>query len=283
MPLKLSEIDQSKVEVIGDKKPLRLSELDDSANVRFLPEASAITAGLAGASQGLTAGYSDEAIGALLGARDYLSGQLGLRGEIPFSEAYKTQRDAYRRGQKRLQEDSPKAYKTAEIAGGLAPAFLSGGAAAPVTAAKVAGGGALAGLGYSEGDLGSAQSVLDTALGAGVSLATLGAIKGGGKVLSAVKEKAKPHLEKASKQIAESLKDFAEERAAKAAISGGNLKTFKELSAKKGGVSGFGRAMLSEEYTEKVFKDGQVVSEIKRPILTAGAKAETYRRELRKN
>lgn len=276
MPLKLSDLGRDdKVEVTGgNEAPLKLSSLSPSDRIEYIPESSKVLSAMAGFSQGATLGFADEAVAGIKGAADYIEGKLGMRGDISLSNAYVTQRNAIRNANKKLQSDNPATFKTAEIAGAIAPVLGGAAAAAPATVGKVALGGAVAGQGYSEGDLGTTQNVLDTAIGAGASAATFGAFKFGGKIAGELAEKAKPVLEKAKPKLTQFLKDFAEERAAKAAIGGGNLKAFKDLAAKKDGIRKFGRAILDEDVTEQVFKDGELVKETTKPLMGLGSTPE---------
>lgn len=276
MPLKLSELTaDNKVEVVQDQpKTLKLSELTPANKIEYDTGSSKITSAMAGFSQGSTMGFADEAVAGIKGLADYIEGKTGARGDISLSDAYRTHRDAIRRGNQKLQDDNPGTYKTAEIASAVVPAVLSAGAAAPVTAGKVIAGGAIAGQGYSNADLGTAQNAFDTGLGGAVALGTYGAFKLGGKALSEVSEKVAPVFAKAKEKLAKNLSDFAEERAAKAAIGGGNLKAFKDLAARKGGIKKFGRAILDENTTEDVLKDGQVVKQVTSKIMKAGSKPE---------
>lgn len=245
------------------------------------PESSKVLSAMAGFGQGATLGFADEAVAGIKGAADVLDAAIGRRGDISFYDAYRTHRDAIRRGNKKLQDDNPATYKTAEIVGGVAPvigAIAGAPAVAGGGAATVAAGGAIAGQGYSDADFGTAQNIFDTTLGAGASLLTLGGIKVGGKIAQELTEKisakAVPVFNSAKEKLSVWLRNFAEERAAKAAIGGGNKKAFSDLAAKKGGVSKFGRAMLDEKVTNVKMKDGEIVEETTRGLLSPGATSE---------
>lgn len=162
-------------------------------------ELNQVKAAVHGIGQGVTFGFMDEILG-------------GLRSIGPgtYSEEVKKIRDY----EDALREKYPKTDIVSDIVGGLAPALLTGGsslagkagygtlkgamktggreAAKKVlknqalkniakTGAAVAGEGAIAGIGY--GDVGSAEEAGAAAKrGAGMGLATFGALKGLGKI-----------------------------------------------------------------------------------------------------
>jgi hypothetical protein len=126
-----------------------------------------------GGTQGLTAGFADEASG-LLGAVGEKAMHLfadGL-GDKSFGDTYREYRDAYRSGDKAAEQANPNAFGGSQVAGTLAGSALVPGA----SAAKLGLAGAASGLGHSEADtaLGMAK---DTAMGGAIGY-------GGGKALN---------------------------------------------------------------------------------------------------
>lgn len=123
-----------------------------------------------GAAQGLTFGYADEIAARLRSVGD--------------KRSYREIRDDIRRQDKAAEEANPIAFGVADVLGSLAPAVVTGGAAAGArvggtvarTALAGAAEGALAGSGYSEAD--TIEGVLaDAAKGAAIGGVT-GAIAG---------------------------------------------------------------------------------------------------------
>ena len=114
--------------------------------VRRSPEPSALRAGLAGLSQGMSLGFADE---------------IGAAVRAPFSDrTYEEIRNQDRRELDRLRQESPYAYHGGEILGGLGLGAGAIGGAAPATVRSMAaqgmrqgaGFGAGAGAGYSEAE-----------------------------------------------------------------------------------------------------------------------------------
>lgn len=162
--------------------------------------------------QGLTMGFSDEAIG---GAK---AGLGALTGEGNYSDLYKKYRDIERQKLEESSERSPIASTVGDIAGSFLPAIASGGAAFAPAAARmglkqaaklgtgqlaktagakaglIAGEGAVQALGRSESDI---EDLTNDAIDGGASaLAITGGlnalgkgVKGGSKLASGVVEK----------------------------------------------------------------------------------------------
>jgi len=222
---------------------------DDMSAIPDDNELGVIPAALAGLSQGLTLGYGDEIIGAGQAAIGKLTGEEG-----DYDELYKKYRDERRGLYKRARELNPVTFGASEFAGGIAPAFITGGAAAPATVKGAIGYGALgggaAGLGYSEAEDLSGMAK-DTARGAAIggalSGATTAAVKGAGKLFGGGKptsELVREYIEAKNQGFADSLQDFAEVRAAKAAV--GNQAKYMDPLIRKGKVNKFGRDLLDE-------------------------------------
>lgn len=167
-----------------------------------LPGVSKTESALRGAGQGATLGFLDELAGAIRASGRGIAENVGvqnpLTGEVTqteasgqsFPEAYRTERDAYRAGDKLAEQNNPATFGGTEMLGGLINAPLAGPINSLKTAA-VAGTklGALFGLGSSEadltqGDVGGAAA--DTAKGAAIGLALspvgYGLTKGGEKI-----------------------------------------------------------------------------------------------------
>jgi hypothetical protein len=171
-------------------------ELDDWEDVAAAPKPPTAEptwkSTLAGLNQGLTFGLSDEISGGVDTLKDLVTGKTAPTEVV---DAYKRNRDRYRRDDELLAEQSPKAHFAGEVTGGVATAFVPGvgpalnaakGAKLASVAAKGAGQGALTGFGQSDADdLG--ELAADTTTGAAVGGALGGAISGVTKVPAAVK------------------------------------------------------------------------------------------------
>lgn len=154
-------------------------------------------AGLRGAAQGASLGFADEAAAGVGGLKDYVSGKLGLRGDISLPDAYHTWRDVIRRADAQAAEEHPYAYNTGQVAGALATSAAPGlnllnvgkGAGLVEAGLKGASIGALAGTG-------NAQNITDVPSEALHGAAVGGLVGGGlnvaGRVGSAVLDKLKP-------------------------------------------------------------------------------------------
>lgn len=104
---------------------------------------------LRGAAQGLTFGFSDEALAALKAATEVSATEKTLK-DLP--SLYRQYQQLEQEKVKEAKERSPIAFGAAEIAGGLAPALFTGGGTAAATAARgflpAVGKGALTGAKY---------------------------------------------------------------------------------------------------------------------------------------
>lgn len=236
MPLKLSEIDSNKVKVVGGgdaARPLKLSELGGE-QVRVVKEGKGFTdeeiapyhAAIAGAAQGLTLGHTDEIIGGLGAAYDKLTGSGESIGEL-----YEKNRDDRRDAYDRVRAKYPGTFTSAEVAGGVAPAFLTGGASLFPTGVKGAvaagaAGGATAGLGYSDAD-NAGELLQDVAEGGAVGGVGGGVISAGvtgaGKLLGAADDAIPPAVRDWVAQKAQGGKDFAKTAARKSLSWLGNV------------------------------------------------------------
>lgn len=246
-----------------------------NADLAINPPGVLETLGAAGA-QGATLGHADELAGLIGAVYDKGEAMLGKRGDISFGDAYKTRRDAARRRDSEQKKANPAVYTTGEIGGGVLSAIATGGAlGAAGNTQRALGlsalGGAAAGSGYSKGDVGSGQHMLDTGIGAALGPATYAIGKGGEKALRGAGDLVgKSQTGQAVKDyLAKKLKTVAGERAAKAAI-GQNKKAYQELAAKKGGVEGFGRKLLDTklESGKPLVRFGNNVDEIGEKALT---------------
>jgi len=147
-----------------DLKDIEPIKLDD---IQKVEQPSKLESSLRGAAQGATLGFSDEIVGALESG----AGSLGL---VP-DKTYEQARDEARAANKRAQEANSGYYTGGEVAGGLAAAFVPGGAAA--TIGKAARTGAI--LGGFSGAGSSEATGWDAALDAGKG-ALGGFLVGGG-------------------------------------------------------------------------------------------------------
>lgn len=151
-----------------------------------LPGVSKAESAIRGAGQGATLGFLDELAGGIraagrgiaenVGVQDPMTGkvtQTEASGQT-FPEAYRTERDAYRKDDKLAEQSNPATFGGAEMLGAIASSPL-GGPISSLKSAALAGTklGAAFGLGSSEADLtegdvkGAAE---DTATGAAVGL-----------------------------------------------------------------------------------------------------------------
>lgn len=230
---------------------------------------------MAAFGQGSTAGFSDEIVAGINALQDVTQASLGMRGDIDFSDAYKTHRDAIRRSNKKLEKANPKIYKTAEITGGLLPAVASlGTPAAPASLLKTVGTGLIAGQGYSDAELGSQENLADTALGGAGAGIFYGGAKLGGKLIKGAAEKFAPKVEQLKERFVNWLSDFADERTVKAAVGSAQRKTITDLNRKPGRLKAFADTIRKQEYNDEIFKDGVKVGEQKVPVMGFGSTTE---------
>jgi len=135
---------------VDELKPLNEQPIPKSPSDK---QRSPLQSGLIGMAQGATFGFGDEAVARLE----------SIRSGRPYEEVLKESKAMFRGA----SEQNPVSYIGGEIAGGIAPALIPTGAtqatagariaaklaaSTPVQAFKGAGMGALAGLGYSEGE-----------------------------------------------------------------------------------------------------------------------------------
>jgi hypothetical protein len=92
--------------------------------------------------QGLSFGFSDEAIARMRSSMDPRSGRKNLSNLVtdePAPGSYESYLKAEREGLRKYGEENPIASTTAELAGGIAPALVTGGAAAVPAVARAVG------------------------------------------------------------------------------------------------------------------------------------------------
>ena len=139
-------MDKLDLESIQDDQPLALEPLDLEP---IEEEPSTGMDVLRGAAQGLTFGFSDEALAALKAATEVAGTEKTLK-DLP--SLYRQYQQLEQEKIKEAKERSPIAFGAAEIAGGLAPALFTGGGTAAATAARgflpAVGRGALTGAKY---------------------------------------------------------------------------------------------------------------------------------------
>jgi len=154
-----------------------------------------LEAGGMGFIQGGTLDFADEIEGGARALYDVATGPEELKDIL---KTYQKRRDAARERYKQAQADSPAAYTTGNIAGGVGSSFLPGGALLnaakgaklAATVGKGALSGAVAGAGASEADLveGDIENFAeDVESGAMTGGLTSGAIKGAGALGRAIK------------------------------------------------------------------------------------------------
>ena len=265
---KLSELDPSEFEVVGEtkpkksNKPLLLSDLQagDFEVVEPITSAEAL---LRGAAQGITLGFADELAGLAGAVSETL---LGDRSFSEFGQAFKEQTDESRAAFDRARESKPGEFASGQIGGGLASLLIPGGIAAKGAGALAKAGAA----GKVVGAIGRAPAIAKAgALGAisevGASnvdftdpsaerLAGVGkaALKGfavgsaGQAVFSSVLKVAGPKIKETVAKLGEpSFRRRAEERAVKAAF-GQNKKAIMELQ-RSGRLHKMGRDLLDAD------------------------------------
>jgi hypothetical protein len=132
-----------------------------------------LEAALIGARQGVTFGFGDEINAGVRAIGDRLQGK-------PLGESYNARLEHERGLLDQTREENPASSFGGEVAGAIAPAMLTGGAAAPMSmgraAAMGAGGAGLYGFGEGEGGLENraVNGAISGALGAAGGAATAG-------------------------------------------------------------------------------------------------------------
>ncbi len=80
-------------------------------------------AAMRGAAKGATFGFADNLTAALAGTKDWAAGKLGLRGDIGWDDAYKTNLGAIQEADKQAEEHNPWTFGISNVAGAvLSPA-----------------------------------------------------------------------------------------------------------------------------------------------------------------
>lgn len=168
------------------KKRLLKKKLAEKNKQREIERISMADSAFRGGQQGLSFGFSDEALGALQALPSLVD------KDKTYSEEYGKARDEWRDYYKKGQEANPLSYGAGEYGTAIATALVPGGAALQAgraaklgsTLGRAALAGGAAGAGYSEAeDMGGVGR--EALLGAGLGAATLGA----GKALSPVAKK----------------------------------------------------------------------------------------------
>ena len=178
----IAKLEQDSNEYLSDADMAKLEAMST-------PKYSTGEAALAGFSKGATLGFNDEIVGgfdALKRGYDYLTGKTKDKGIIDaLGTGYTTGRDAYRSYEDELQNQSPIAFGSANLASAVPSMFAS----APASAVKAAAAyGGLSGFGQSEGE--ATTQLKDAALGAAI----------GGGVAKGI-EKAIPAIGKLAKNV----------------------------------------------------------------------------------
>lgn len=116
-------------------------DMDDSLfEDEPVEEMSQLEAGVRGAAQGLTFDFADEIAGAAQAGVGALQGEEGS-----LSELYKKYRDEQRRQMEQASEEFPVTYYGSDVAAGVLPALLTGGATAAASVGKAVAKGATKG------------------------------------------------------------------------------------------------------------------------------------------
>lgn len=171
--------------LVGSEAPLKVKETlaGDTSDLSSLYE-----------------GKSPEAVDQMLQDQGFTGAVEGQSAK----EKYQELRGRVREANTAAREANPGTYLAGELAGGIAPGFLSGGAATVASTAKTGLGkaalkgagygaaqGAVAGLGYSDADLTEGDvsgAALDTLIGAGTGVIVGGALPVAGKALKSTYE-----------------------------------------------------------------------------------------------
>ncbi len=157
--------------------------------------------------QGLTLGGGDELVGAIQGTKDYFTDPKVTN----WLDAYRNRQKAAEDEYSKVKERSPALSLGGELAGGLIPAVLTGGATAEMglagRIAAMGGLGAAAGGLSSKGTLGSNEQLKDSAIGLGLGAGTEGLISAAKPAISAAKNMASGYVEDSPK-FRQLLKSF---------------------------------------------------------------------------
>lgn len=248
MPQDLSKLSNEELLAIANQKPETskpdLSKMSDDDLIRLAgldkskePKLTKLESGISGTAQGLTLGFSDEAIG---GVRAFIG---SMQGEGKYGDLYKKYRDEQRTHIAKAERDNPKSYVAGMAAGSLGLAFMPGsGLLIPGKGATIAGsigkaalGGGTLGAGLSnatptESPESAKKFAGDIAKGAALGAAFQGGASLFGKGVSALKPS--------------NLSRIAEEKAVKAA--GAMTKELRELG-EKGYLHDLGRELLDKK------------------------------------
>jgi hypothetical protein len=174
---------------------------------QYQEEPGMIESGLRGLEQGATLGFGDELNGAMSTLLDTLTGR---NKNLSILDDYAKQRDESRAAFKAAEDAHPYISGAANLAGGIAPALLTGGASLPeqgIAGAAKLGAlyGAVGGLGNSEADLTRGQvgqSIRDTATGGVMGGVLGGAVHAGAEKFGDALKKAGIGLGTAAKEVA---------------------------------------------------------------------------------
>ncbi len=157
--------------------------------------------------QGLTLGGGDELVGAIQGTKDYFTDPKVTN----WLDAYRNRQKAAEDEYSKVKERSPALSLGGELAGGLIPAVLTGGATAEMSVlpriAAMGGLGATAGGLSSKGTLGSNEQLKDSATGLLLGAGTEGLISAAKPAISAAKNMASGYVEDSPK-FRQLLKSF---------------------------------------------------------------------------
>ena len=257
-----------------DKKYTEPQKMDDTLfeDVQ-VPQVSALEAAGRGAVQGLSLGFSEELGAGVMSAVDAARRALGIKteeekvnellqaqgfkGDVGQTaeqkdvlSQYRQMRDTARQADKLAKEQQGGAYLAGELAGGIAPAIVSGGTSIAgqtgVKAAALAGAkagakyGAASGLGMGEADLTQGeigQAAKETVLGAATGATLGGAI---------------PVVGEGAKQVGKVLKNAAD------TVTEGFLDMTGELGniiVKAGKMAKSGEEIVSKSALEKTTQD----------------------------
>lgn len=131
------------------------SQTLSTSDIEFDKEPSTAGDIATGAAQGLTFGFSDEALAALQAAKEVAGTEKTLK-DLP--SLYRQFQEIEQQKIAQARERSPIAYTAGELGGGLLPALFTGGATAAATGAKAAATGAKTAAGFLPSVMGAAKA-----------------------------------------------------------------------------------------------------------------------------
>lgn len=270
------------------KEELKASSWADAAPSDKEMSAFGITApvsqgesALRGAAQGATFGFAPAIAGAAEAIPTALNAASGTGSMQDILDAYRKARDASKTKFDAAEKANPKTFMAGSLAGGLAPALLTGGASAegslakglasslPVSAETAAG--ALTGAGY--GALSGAGQAVSSGEGLEQGAKDVAANAAGGALLGGAASK----LGQTLGAVPEALDSFGNKQAIEA--TGANKGMIKQMLGKDARASSYAASVGEENPESMVQKTGALLSEpndlMPTPVVTPMSSAQT--------